>query len=195
MTGPRIRLSRGRRWLVGGALVACAGLISMITPSDDALLEPFLVRGGADGATGRTLSAQVLSASFAHTLISDHGDWEEEGNWLVVQLAASSPRTEEDAEIGFATLHVDGRVFEASERVPDTLRTTGLHVGTDTVGFLAFELADDIDAGEAELRLTTFYRTPGLDDVLAIRVPLDDAVHESRAEITEPEIVASEDAP
>lgn len=184
-------LSTGRRWLIGAALIACAGLLSAITPSDEDVTGPFIVRGGADAtASSHQLSAQVLSASFADRILADGGDWEADGNWLVVELKASATRTEVGTQIMLATLHVDGLVFRASERVPETLRSTRLHLGTDTVGYLAFELADGIRSGECELRLTAENRTPRLDDVLSLRVSLDEASRTATFELPEPEVGA-----
>lgn len=178
----------GRRWLVGAALVVAAALLSAITPSDDEITGPFLARGSeGEQTTARTLSAQVLSVTFADQVVSERG-YESDGNWLVVELAASAPRTEEEAEMALAALHVDGLVFHASEQMRGSLRGARLHVGTDTVGVLAFELADEVRAGDAELWLTSEGRTPRLDDVLVLPLSLDDAPRVDSVEITKPEI-------
>jgi len=184
-------VKRARPWLVGGALVVAAGLLSGITPSADSLFDPFLIRGGpGDAVTSRTLVATVAGASFADRVVSSDGEWTAEGNWLIVELAVSAARTEEDAEIPLAALHLDGRVFHASERVPDSLLKTPLHVGTDTVGVLAFELPEGLRAGAGELRLTSEYVTPELDDVIALALPLDAAPAAASAELPEPRIGA-----
>ncbi|WP_217181090.1 hypothetical protein [Streptomyces sp. AC495_CC817] len=180
-------MRRARLWLIGGTLVLAAGLVSAVTPSEDAVYDAFLVRG--DGpVTGRTLIADVDGATFTPTISSSGGDWEAEGNWLVVEVIASAPTTEVDAEIAIATLRLDGRVFQASERVRDSIVKTRLHVGTDTRGILAFELPAGIDGGRGELRLTTQYLTPQLDDVVVLPLSLDDAEHAPRIDVDRPEV-------
>lgn len=182
-------VTKMRSWIVGAVFVLCAALVTAVTPSEDAIYEAFLIRGDAvDGATTRTLNANVLGASLAERVVSADGEWDAEGNWLVVELAASAPQTEVDAEIVLATLHVDGLVFRASERVPESLLETQLHVGTDTVGVLAFELADGIRSQAAELRLTTQYTTPALDDVVVLPLPLATATIEPVVTVKESEV-------
>ncbi|MBO9624936.1 MAG: hypothetical protein J7484_01025 [Microbacterium sp.] len=168
-------MSRARPWILGAALVLAAALVSAIIPSEDSTYAAFLIRGDHRGADARTLSATVIGTTLTDRVVSADGEWAADGNWLVVELTASSPRTEVDAEIQLATLHVDGLVFQASERIPDSLLKEQLHVGTDTSGVIAFELPDGIRHGEAELRLTTEYATPQLDDVVAVPFSLDDA--------------------
>lgn len=180
-------MRRALPWILGGALVLGAGALTALTPSDDALIGPF-VRAGSVGETveSRTLNAAVTDATFADAIEVPGADWQAEGNWLVVTIAASAPRSEEDAAIQLATLEVDGRVFQASERPAASLRDTDLRVGIDTVGTLAFELPPDVDAGRAELRLTTDYITPELDDLVVIGFELDDLPRVPRIEITDP---------
>lgn len=184
-------MRRARPWLIGAALVVAAGLVSGVTPSQDSLVDPFLIRGdSADTVTSRMLIATVSGASFVDRVVSADGEWEAEGNWLVVELAVSAARTEVDAEIPLATLHIDGLVFHASERAPKSLLNTRLHVGTDTVGTLAFELPEGLRGGVGELRLTHEYLTPELDDVITITVPLDGAPTASSIELDAPRIGA-----
>lgn len=184
-------MRKARPWLIGAALVVAAGLVSGVTPSADSLFDPFLIRGGPeDTVTSRTLIATVSDAAFADRVVSADGEWTAEGNWLVVELAVSAPRTEEDAEIPLAALHVDGLVIHASERAPDSLLKTPLHVGTDTVGVLAFELPEGLRAGMGELRLTSEYVTPELDDVIALSLPLDEAPAVASIDLAEPRIGA-----
>lgn len=183
-------MRRARPWVLGTGLVLAAGLVSAATPSADSTYDAFLVRGDHGTASSRTLNAAVTGSTFADQVVSADGEWQAEGNWLVVEVTASSPRTEVDAEIVLATLHVDGLVFQASERIPDSLLKTRLHVGTDTSGVIAFELADGIRHGDAELRLTTGYVTPQLDDVIALPLPLDDVGAEASVELSEPVVGA-----
>lgn len=178
-------------WLLGTGLVVVAGLLSGITPPGDSLYEPILIRGDAqDTVSSRTLIASVSDSSFADEIIADGGDWQAVGNWLVVEVVASAPQTEEDARIPLATLLVDGRVFQASERPPETLLDAPLHVGTDTVGVLVFDLPEGLRSGTAELRLSSRYSTPELDDVIAIPLPLDEASAVASIELDEPRVGA-----
>lgn len=178
-------MSGARRWIAGAALVLCAGLATALTPPADSTYDEFLVGDGA-AAAGRTLSASLTGATFARTVVSSDGDWRADGHWLIVELTASAPRSEVDAEVVLATLHVGGTVFQASERVPDTLAKRQLRVGTDTAGVLVFELPDDVTDGTAQVRLSTAYSTPQLDDVLVLSLPLDDLPAASLVELSEP---------
>ena len=180
-------MRRAAPWAVGAALVIAAGATVALTPSDIALSQAFLIRGGAgDVVTGRTLTAQVRDAAFADRVTTGGGDWAADGNWLVVTVAASAPQTEVDAAINLATLKIGDRTFHASERTRDSLLREPLRVGTDTVGMLAFELPAGVDAGDAELRLITTYFTPQLDDVVVLPVSLDGVPSEAEIEITAP---------
>ena len=179
-------MRRGAPWAVGAALVLVAGAAVALTPPDIALTQAFSIHGGAsDAVTGRTLTAQVRGAAFAAHVST--GDWEADGNWLVVTVAASAPQTEVDAAVIIAALEVGDRTFHASERMRDSLLGAELRVGTDTVGMLAFELPADVDAGRADLRLITSYSTPQLDDVVVLPVALDDLPSEADIAITAPE--------
>nr|WP_314840966.1 hypothetical protein [uncultured Microbacterium sp.] len=180
-------MRRGMPWLIGAVLVVGAGVFTVATPSDPAVVGPFVQRGSiGDSVESRTLIAEVTDTAFADRIVVESSDWQVEGNWLVVTLAASAPTTEVDAAIQLATLAVDGRVFQATERTTALLRGAPLRVGTDTVGMLAFELPGDVDGGRAELRLTTKYYTSELDDLVAITLPLDDAPRVSTLEIVDP---------
>lgn len=180
-------MRRALPWLSGAALVLVAGAVTVSSPTEHALLDPFLIRGGvSEPATSRTLVVQMRAASFADEVTVEESDWSAEGNWLVVTLAASAPRTEVDAAIILATLVVDGRTFQASERLETSLVDTDLHVGADTVGGLAFELPADLDAGAAELRLTPAYSTPELDDVIAIPLVLDEVPRAASIDVGPP---------
>jgi len=178
-------------WIAGAAMVAAAGVLTVVTPSEDDLLRPFLMRGEA-GATvsSRTVTAAMTEATFADRVTVDGSAWEAEGNWLVVTVVASGPLDEDDAVIDLATLVVDGRVFQASERPSTGLVGTGLRVGTDTVGMLAFELPDGLRSGSASLRLASELQTPHLDDVIAIALTLDEVPSTSSVEIAAPELGA-----
>ncbi|MBT2483472.1 MULTISPECIES: hypothetical protein [unclassified Microbacterium] len=176
-------------WLVGAALVVAAGAVTAMTPLAAALLDPFAVRGAAgDPIQSRTLVADVRDLSFADQVTVSDADWTADGNWLVVGLTVSAPTTEVDAAIGVASLEIDGRVYQASERPSTSLVDVDLRVGTETVGVLAFELPDDIESGTAELKLSGRYPTPELDDVVAFSVDLDAASTRPSIELEPPHL-------
>lgn len=198
MTGPAAKSptksaakSRALPWVIGAGFVLAAAVVTSLTPPEQALLAPFAVRGTADETvTARTIAAAVIEVTRTENVTMTDEEWSAEGNWLVVELAVSAPTTEVDAAIGVASLLIDGRVFQASERPPATLVGTDLRVGTDTVGMLAFELPDDLRTGVGELRLSGRYPTPELDDVIAFRVDLDQVPTAQTAEIEEPRLGA-----
>lgn len=180
-------MKRAAPWIVGAALVVGAASAVALTPPSTALMQPFLIHGEAgETVTDRTLTAQVRDASFADRITTGDGEWDADGNWLVVAVAASAPLTEVGAEIPLATLVIGDRTFQASERPADTLLGTALRVGTDTIGMLAFELPPDVDAGDAELRLITAYTTPELDDVIVLSISLDELPSETAIDIAPP---------
>lgn len=165
-------MRRALPWLLGAALVLGAGLMTAATPDDEAVVGPITVHGQVgETVASRTIVAAVTDATFADEVAESA--WDAEGNWLVITLDASAATTELDAAIQLATLAVDGRVFQASERPSTTLRGTALRVGTDTTGTLSFELPTDLDSGRAELRLAPSYSTPELDDLVVISIELD----------------------
>lgn len=161
-------------WVLGAALLAVAGALTLAVPSDDALTEPFLVSGTVgEEITSRTLQVIVGESEFTDRLVVPGSEWSAEGNWLVVPVEASAPHSETGANIGLATLTIDGVTFQASERPASSLLKAPLHVGTPIVGGLAFELPDGLRSGTAELRLGPTSSTPVLDDVVDVRLNLD----------------------
>jgi hypothetical protein len=181
-------MKRALPWLLGAALAVAAGVVTVSTPGDEVYRAPFLIHGagGQHPVTSRTLTAKALDASFADRVTVDDADWRADGNWLVVTLAASAPRTEVDARIQLATLVIGERVFRSSERLGYSLTEADLSVGIDTVGMLAFELPPDVQAGSAELRLTTSFATPVLDDVVVLPISLDDLPRVQNVDLTTP---------
>lgn len=184
-------MKRALPWLAGIALVAVAGALTLAIPSDDSLTDPLLVRGsGDDELASRTLRVAIQESSFAEEIAVPASEWSAEGNWLLVTLEASAPQSETGAAINLATLTVDGRVFQASERPSDSLLHTRLHVGTALVGTLAFELPTGLRGGTAELRLSSTTPTPLLDDVIVITVDLDDLPVAQDVDLVTPEWAA-----
>lgn len=181
-------MRRSLPWISGIALVAVAGVVALAIPSDDSLTDPFLLRGSTDDVlVSRTLHVGVVDSTFAEEIAVPASEWSAEGNWLVVTLEASAPRSETGAAINLATLTVDGQVFQASERPSDSLLHTPLHVGTALVGSVAFELPADLRHGTAELRLSPTTPTPLLDDVIVISLPLDDLPTTTQLDLLAPE--------
>lgn len=181
-------MRRSLPWISGIALVAVAGVVTLAIPSDDSLTDPFLIRGSTDNElASRTLRIAVQDSTFADEVAVPASEWSAEGNWLVITVEASATQTETGAAINLATLTVDGRVFQASERPSDSLLRTPLHVGTALVGPLVFELPIDLRHGTAELRLSPTTPTPLLDDVIVITLPLDDLPTTSQVDLIAPE--------
>lgn len=178
-------MKRALPWLLGAALVLGAGLVTAVTPSDEDVVGPITVHGHAgETVAARTIIATVTDATFADEVVESA--WSAEGNWLVITLDASAATTEVDAAIQLATLAVDDRVFQASERPSTSLRGTALRVGTETTGTLSFELPTELDSGAAELRLSPGYSTPELDDLVVISIDLDDLPRVSSADLVAP---------
>lgn len=179
-------------WLLGAALAVTAGTITAITPSDDALYAAISVPGHFDPdaedqqpVTTRSVTATVIDATFAERI--EDGDWHADGTWLVVTVAASATRSEFDAELGLAKLQIGDEVFQASERPRSGFLDTGLRLGIDTTGMLAFELPGDARRGTAQLRLSSSFLTPHLDDVATLTLPLDELPTARSIEIRPPE--------
>lgn len=190
---PSIRKS-ALPWLIGAALAAVGGVITVATPPEDALRAPFLAQGSyePDGtpptATTRAVAATLLGASFADRISTEDEQWQAEGNWLVVTISASAPQTEVDSDIELAALRVGGEVFHASERMRDSLLGEHLRIDLETVGMLAFELPDDVRSGEATLELSPSLLTPRLDDLAAFSIRLEELPAASEIEIAPTEV-------
>ena len=185
-------MKRALPWLLGAALALSAGVISINTPGDEVYRTPFLIRGVSEEhpVTSRTLTAMAVEASFTDRVTVADAEWHSDGNWLVVTVAASAPMTEVDARIQLATLVIGDRVFQSSERPGNSLAEAELRVGIDTVGMLAFELPPDVKTGDGELRLTTSFATPVLDDVVVLPISLDDLPTTRNIELDAPELRA-----
>lgn len=175
-------------WVVGAALVVCAGVVTAVTPDADAQNDAFLVHGAlGQPVHSRVLVARVDDASFADRVTTKDETWQAEGNWLVVELTVAARETEVDAAVRLVTLVVDGREFIASERPATSLVGADLRVGMGTSGMLAFEVPSGL-AGDAELRLSAPHSTPHLDDVIVVPLDLDAIPRQSTVDIVEPRI-------
>ncbi|WP_300265416.1 hypothetical protein [Microbacterium sp.] len=175
-------MTPARSWASGIALAVAACAVSVVATTAFDQRAPFVV----SGAVGEQVSSRALTAAAADVRFADRvtvDDWHADGRWIVVTVVASAPQTEVDAVIELATLEVDGQVFQASERPGTSLVRTDLHVGTDTVGMLAFEVPERISDDEGLLRLSTTYATPRLDDLVVLPIFLDDAPTEPSIEI------------
>lgn len=179
-------------WVLGVALAVGAGVITVATPSEDDLRAPFRSVGAFDpdsdaqqSVTTRTLTASVVDASFAERV--KDGEWQADGTWLVVTVAASAPRSEVESELRLATLRIGDEVFHASERPGDAFLGEGLRIGIDTIGMLAFELPADVRGRDAELQLSSSWLTPRLDDLVVLTIPLGELRTAPSIEIEPPE--------
>lgn len=185
-------MKRALPWLIGAALALTAGAVSVNTPGDEVYRAPFLIQGSGEEhpVTSRTLNAMTLEASFSDRVTVTDADWHADGNWLVVTIAASAPQTEIDARIRLATLVIGERVFQSSERPGNSITEADLRVGIDTEGMLAFELPPDVHTGDGEVRLTTSFATPVLDDVVVLPISLDDLPRVQNVDVTTPTLDA-----
>lgn len=177
-------MKRALPWVLGAVLVLGAGVVTAATPTDQDIVGPLVTHGRTgEPVSSRSIVATVTDATFADEVADTSSGWSAAGNWLVVTLDASAATTEVDAVVQLATLAVDERVFQASERPSDTLRGTPLRVGTDTTGVLAFELPPDVVGGNGELRLASSYSTPELDEVVAVAIDLEGLPRAARVEL------------
>lgn len=196
-------MKKALSWLAGASLAVVAGALTVATPPQDALRAPFAAPStytpdaAAEPVTTRTLTAAVIDASFTERISVADAEWQADGNWLVITIAASAPRSEQDADLELATLRIGGETFHATERTRESLLGTRMRIGIDTVGMLAFELpadvrsddvrSDDVRSGNAVLQLSPSILTPRLDDVITVTIPLGELPTASEIEITPPE--------
>ncbi|WP_153006638.1 hypothetical protein [Leucobacter sp. G161] len=168
---------RGRTvaaWVVGLALLALASLLLRVVPSAADSEQPFVVSAEpGETAVGRTIEVTVSDVMFADTLRS--GGWEQQANWLVVDISAEAAGADASTYLGRVALVLHGgpdgdREYRASERFP-SLTTDPLIVGVPLAGSLAFELPAGA-AGHASLELAEHADTR-LDSLLRFDVDLD----------------------
>lgn len=169
---------RGRTvaaWVVGLALLALASLLLRVVPSAADSEQPFVVSAEpGETAVGRTIEVTVSDVMFADTLRS--GGWEQQANWLVVDISAEAAGADASTYLGRVALVLHGgpdgdREYRASERFP-SLTTDPLIVGVPLAGSLAFELPAGA-AGHASLEFAEHADTR-LDSLLRFDVDLDE---------------------
>lgn len=153
-------MRRGAAFAIGAGLVALAFVITFTEPDDDALEQPFPVRGD--------VGQQLVASKFATTLTQarlagevDADDWigTTPGVWLVLDVSGEATI----APLGLdAELTVSGVDYDATTRYGEQTTDSVIAVGFPLVGSVLIELPADIldDAGarSAVLRLT-----PGFD--------------------------------
>ena len=168
---------RGRTvaaWVVGLALLALASLLLRVVPSAADSEQPFVVSAEpGETAVGRTIEVTVSDVMFADTLRS--GGWEQQANWLVVDISAEAAGADASTYLGRVALVLHGgpdgdREYRASERFP-SLTADPLIVGVPLAGSLAFELPAGA-AGHASLEFAEHADTR-LDSLLRFDVDLD----------------------
>lgn len=162
-------MKRWASWAAGAALVAAAWGVAAITPPEDAAENPFAVAVAVgERGEGRNIAVTVDDVRRAQSVST--AEWSAEGNWVVVDLDAEAVVSESGTLLTLATLEVDGRTYSASER-PDSLLRSPLAVGIPRSGSVAFELADDIDAGKAVITFG-LDTDPRLDSLIIVEVDL-----------------------
>ena len=157
-------------WVATFVLLIGAWFVQLLTPSDDAASEPFIVATvvGSE-AVGREIVVTVLDVRAASAVTSSNG-WSAEGTWLLVDLKAEAVRN--DSLLKGATLTIGDREFRASERM-DSIFSTKLVPGIPRTGTIAFELPDDALTGTGILHLSPSGDTR-LDSVIELTIPLDE---------------------
>ncbi len=142
---------RWATWAAAAALLAAAWAIGKATPPEDAREAPFVV-AGAIGETveGRNIAVTVDEVRRARTVSA--GEWSATGNWIVVDVVASSRVSSFGTLLGLAELVVADETYRASER-PDSLFRHPLAADVPIAGGLAFELPADAAATGGILRL------------------------------------------
>ena len=172
-----------RRWVswgIGGALVAAAWGVALITPPEDAFERPFPVTVDVgERGEGRNIAITVHDVRRAGAVSA--GEWTAEGNWVIVDLDAEAVVAEFGTLLSLATLEVDGRTYSASER-PESLRRGSLSVGIPRSGSLAFELADDVEPAGAVLTFG-LDTDPRLDSLIVVPIDLREIEVTSDAEL------------
>jgi hypothetical protein len=182
-------------WLATIALLVVAGIVSAITPADDAEVAAFIVTGEiGEPVTGRDIVATVTDARTSTSVTgaaewSGDEPWTSEGNWLVVDVDVASvtgPRVmylTGAVTLDNAVFVLDGREYRATERTPSMLDER-LNPGVPRHGSLAFELP--VLSGTGVLQLATSTDTR-MDSVLEIPIDLDALSPLSETEVIEPE--------
>ena len=173
-------MRRAAAWAVGAGLVGAAWGVAALTPADDASEAPFPVSVAVgERGVGRNVAITVVDIRRASSVSAQ--DWSAEGNWVVVDLDAAAVTSEPGTTLRLATLETAGRTFSASER-PESLATQPLAVGIPRSGSVAFELPDDIEAGEAVLTFG-LSSDPRLDSLIVLQVDLDEIEVQTDAEL------------
>jgi hypothetical protein len=171
-------MRRWATWAIGAALVATAWGVAAVTPPEEAAESPFPVAVAVgERGEGRNLAITVDDIHRAESVSA--GEWTAEGNWVVVDLDAEAVVSEFGTLLTLATLEVDGRTFSASER-PESLLRGPLAAGIPRSGSVAFELADDVDAGTAVLTFG-LDTDPRLDSVIVLECDLGEIEIQSDA--------------
>jgi hypothetical protein len=173
-------MKRWASWAIGGALIAAAWGVALITPPEDAFERPFPVTVDVgELGEGRNIAITVHDVRRAEA--ASAGEWTAVGNWVIVDLDAEAVVAEFGTLLNLATLEVDGRTYAASER-PDSLRRGSLSVGIPRSGSLAFELPDGVDPADAVLTLG-LDSDPRLDSLIVVPIDLSRIDVESDAEL------------
>ncbi|KAM9863453.1 hypothetical protein ACI1US_00771 [Leucobacter sp. BZR 635] len=188
MTRARPRARTVAVWVAGLLLLALASLLLRAVPSTADSERPFVVDAQlGETAYGRTIAVAASDMEFADTVRA--GSWEQPGNWLVVDVAATATGSDAATYLGRVALVIHGegsaggaREYRASERFP-SITAGPLIAGVPIAGGIAFELPAGA-TGHASLEFAENADTR-LDSLLRFSVDLDEVPRVQEREITD----------
>lgn len=175
MTAARGRSRAVAAWGGGLLLLVIASLLLRAVPSDADSERPFVVAAAVgEAATARTFTVTVTEAELADTLRA--GDWEQPGNWLVIDLSVEGAGSDATGYLGRAAFVLGAgaeagrREYRASERFL-SLVNEPLVTGAPRTGSIAFELPAGA-AGSGAIELAQHGDTR-LDSLVSVGIDLD----------------------
>lgn len=187
MTAARGRSRAVAAWGGGLLLLVLASLLLRVVPSDADSERPFVVAAAVgEAATARTFAVTVTEAELADTLRA--GDWEQPGNWLVIDLSVEGVGSDATGYLGRAAFVLGAgaesgrREYRASERFL-SLVNEPLVTGALRTGSIAFELPAGA-AGSGAIELAQHGDTR-LDSLVSVGIDLDELQRVPERELRE----------
>lgn len=189
MTAARGRSRAVAAWGGGLLLLVLASLLLRVVPSDADSERPFVVAAAiGEAATVRTFAVTVTEAELADTLRA--GDWEQPGNWLVIDLSVEGAGSDATGYLGRAAFVLGAgtgaeagrREYRASERFL-SLVNEPLVTGAPRTGSIAFELPAGA-AGSGAIELAQHGDTR-LDSLVSVGIDLDELQRVPERELRE----------
>ncbi|GAA2834318.1 hypothetical protein FB468_2459 [Leucobacter komagatae] len=193
MTSARRRSRAVAAWGGGLLLLVLASLLLRAVPSDADSERPFVVTAAVgEAATARTFTVTVTDAGLADTLRA--GDWEQPGNWLVVDLSVEGAGSDATSYLGRAAFVLGTgagvgpgaesgrREYRASERFL-SLVNGPLVTGVPQTGSIAFELPAGA-AGQGAIEFAQHGDTR-LDSLVSVALDLDELQRVPEREVRE----------